>query len=911
MIGQTISHYHILEKLGEGGMGVVYKAQDMKLDRLVALKFLPPHLAADEKDKQRFIHEAKAASVLDHPNICTIYEIGETPDGQTFIAMACYEGETLHEKIANQPLTIDNAVSYAIQTAEGLQAAHKKGITHRDIKSSNIMVTTDGQVKIMDFGLAKTTTGTMLTKTRATVGTVPYMSPEQARGEKVDHRTDIWSLGVVMYEMLTGRLPFESPYSEAVVYSILNEEPKPFSLVRSDVPRDVENIVKKCLQKNPANRYQNADELIVDLRGAKTESGREVLPQKVLQPTRFPWRTWYLVGGALLVVAFLLFVSLPLSTDRGEVIRSIAVLPLDNLSRDPEQEYFADGMTEALITELSKISALKVISRTSAMQYKGVKKTIPQIARELDVEGIIEGSVLREGGRVRITVQLIHGATDKHLWVRNFDRELHSILALHSEVAQAIATEIHVTLTPGERAQTTRGRTVNPEAHDAYVRGRYHWNQRTPDGFQKAAEYFQRALDLDPTYALAYAGVADNYLQQVTWGILSPEDGYPRVKAAATRALEIDSSLAEPHVTLGYVLMDYDWDWEGAERAFRRALELNPNYPTGHHWYAFYLSSVGRHEAAISEIQRARELDPLSVIINSNVGRILYYARRYDEAESAVRKALEMNANFAEAHANLGLIYLATGRAREAAASLARAAELYPARPEYRSALAEAYVLTGQRQQARRLLEQLEKEFRDRYVPAGQIALVYGRLGERDRVSQWLDECLRQRDWWRVRMKIEPRFDFLRDNPRFQDLLRRVKFPIFESENVGSRLPSSRRMTEVPAEWHSSIAVLPFKNISPDKEQEYFCDGMTEAIITDLAKIGELIVMSPAAVSRYKGKSTDPIEIGRELKVRYIVEGSVQRMGTALRVSAQLTNTETGAQVWADRFDRTTREVFK
>jgi TolB-like protein/Tfp pilus assembly protein PilF len=458
-------------------------------------------------------------------------------------------------------------------------------------------------------------------------------------------------------------------------------------------------------------------------------------------------------------------------------IQSLAVLPLENLSGDPEQVYFAYGMTEALIAELSKISALKVISRTSVMQYKGVKKPMPQVARELDVDGLIEGSLLREGDQVRITVQLIHGPTDKHLWARRFDRELRSILALHSDVAQAIASEIQVTLTPRERALTARARSVSPQAYEAYLRGRFYWNQRTPDGFQKAAEQFQRALDFDPTYALAYAGLADNYVQQATWGIVSPEDGYPRAKAAAVRALEIDNSLAEAHSTLGYVLRDWDLDWQGAERAFRRALELNPNYPTAHHWFAFYFSSVGRHAQAISEIKRALELDPLTVIITSNVGRIHYYARQYSEAEKSARKALGMNANFAEAHANLGLIYLATGRASEAATSLGRAVELYPTRPEYRSALAEAYSLTGKRHQAQRLLEQLEKEFQHRHVPAGQIALVYARLGKKDRAFQWLEKSVEQRDWWRAQMKVEPRFDVFYDDPRFQELVRRMNFP--------------------------------------------------------------------------------------------------------------------------------------
>jgi serine/threonine protein kinase/tetratricopeptide (TPR) repeat protein len=788
MIGQTISHYRILEKLGEGGMGVVYKAEDTKLGRPVALKVLPRQALVTDEDKTRFAREAQAAASLSHPNVAMIHEFDEVDDPTTggkfaFIAMEYVDGETVKQKIKpvgaihESPLPLDELLKIAIAVAEGLAKAHEKGIIHRDIKSDNVMISRDGVVKIMDFGLAEIAGRSRVTKEGMTVGTVAYMSPEQALGEKLDQRTDIWSLGVVMYEMITGRLPFSGDYEQAIVYRILNEEPEPITSLRSNVPMELERIIKKAMQKDRSERFQSVGDLLVDLRSLRkqVESAISVqVPAPKVGPKR---RRVFLYGGLAGLAAVVVVIALNLFPGKTEVIDSLAVLPLDNLSREPEQEYFVEGMHEALITELSKISALRVISRTSAMQYKGVKKPIPQIARELDVKGLIEGSVLREADRVRITVQLIHGATDKHLWARSFDRELRSILDLHSEVAQAIATEIQATLTPAERALAVRTRPVKPDAYEAYLRGRFYWNQRTPDGFQEAAEYFQKALESDPSYALAYAGLADNYVQQATWGIVSPEDGYPRAKAAATRALEIDNSLAEAHSTLGYVLRDWDWDWEGAERAFRRALELNPNYPTAHHWFAFYLSSVGRHEQAISEIKRAQVLDPLSVIITSNVGRIQYYARQYSEAEKSVRKALEMNANFAEAHANLGLIYLTTDRVTEAAASLRRAVELYPPRPEYRSALAEAYALTGKRHEAQRLLEQLEKEFQDRHVPAGQIALVYARLGKKDRAFHWLEKSVEQRDWWRAQMKVEPRFDFLRTDRRVQDLLRRMNFP--------------------------------------------------------------------------------------------------------------------------------------
>ncbi|HLE57225.1 MAG TPA: serine/threonine-protein kinase, partial [Rhodothermia bacterium] len=510
MVGQTISHYQILEKLGEGGMGVVYEARDTKLDRLVALKFLPPALAADATDKERFIQEARAASSLDHPNVCNVHEIGETAEGQLFIAMTLYDGVPLNKKIEQAPLPIEDALDVAIQVTEGLQAAHEKGIVHRDIKSSNIMVTGKGRSVIMDFGLARASGGTNLTRTGATMGTVPYMSPEQARGEKVDHRTDIWSFGVVLYEMIAGRPPFRSDYEQALVYSILNEEPEPLTGLRSNVPMELERIVTKALQKARDLRYQTADDLLADLRGLTRgiETGTRL---KVPRRKRAAPRRWmYLIGGILVLAAAAVLVAPYLFRAPTDTIDSIAVLPLDNLTGDPGQEYFVDGMHEALISELSKISALKVISRTSAMQYKGARtSSMREIARELGVNGLVEGSVLREGNQVRITVQLIDGREDKHLWTQTYERELRSVLALHSEVAQAIARQIRVTVTPEEQVHMASARAVNPEAYEAFLLGRHYWNQRSIHGFEQAVESFQKAVALDPGYVAAYVGLAD------------------------------------------------------------------------------------------------------------------------------------------------------------------------------------------------------------------------------------------------------------------------------------------------------------------------------------------------------------------------------------------------------------------
>ncbi|MBF8295776.1 MAG: hypothetical protein HW389_2321 [Bacteroidetes bacterium] len=903
MIGTTVSHYRILEKLGEGGMGVVYKAQDLKLDRLIALKFLPPEFTRDPDAKQRFVQEAKAASALDHPNICTIHEVDETRDGQLFIAMAHYEGETLHQKIVNRQLSIDDCITFAIQTAEGLQAAHKKGITHRDIKSSNIMVTPEGQVKIMDFGLAKTTGATMLTKSGATVGTVPYMSPEQARGEKVDHRTDIWSLGVVLYEMISGRLPFESPYSEAIVYSILNEEPKPFSLVRSDVPANLETIVRKCLEKNLANRYQHADELIADLRRAKTG---ELPKVKVSMKAGFRWRNWYVIGGAALVVAILLFIFLPRLTSHSEVISSIAVLPLDNLSRDPEQEYFADGMTEALITDLAKISALRVISRTSVMLYKTRKKTIPEIAKELNVDAIVEGSVQRSGDRVRITAQLLHAPTDRHLWAESYERNLTDVLSLQSEVALAIVKEIRAKITPQEETRLTSAPAINKEVYELYLKGRFYWNKRTEEGMRKAIEYFDQAIEKDPNLALVNAGLADSYiflgLQEATLGGTPPKESFPKAKAAALKAVEIDETLAEGHTSLAVVKRYYDRDFVGAEREFKRAIELNPNSAYTHLHYAISIVGMGRLDEALAEVKRARELDPLSLAINSTVGWVLYFARQYDLSIEQLKKTLEMDPNFAIAHYRLGLAYQQKERHEEAIAAFQKAVTLSGGGPLAIAALGHAYAVSGRRNEAQKVLAELHELAKQRYVAAFYFAAIYAGIGEKDQAFAWLEKAYEERSESLLRLNYDPRFNSLRADPRFKELLKKIELP------AGAAVDENKASTST--NWQNSIAVLPFKNISSDKEQEYFCDGMTEAIITDLAKIADLVVMSPAAVSRYKGQSVGPANVAEQLRVRYVVEGGVQRMGNALRVSAQLTDAETGVQLWADRFDRTTRDVF-
>jgi len=779
MIGQTISHYKILEKLGEGGMGVVYKAQDLKLDRTIALKFLPQNITPTEAEKQRFIHEAKAASSLDHPNICTVYEIDETPDGQMFLAMAFYEGAPLSEKIKQEPLKIDEAIETAIQAAEGLQAAHKKGITHRDIKSSNIMVTAEGQVKIMDFGLAKTTGATMLTKSGATVGTVPYMSPEQARGEKVDLRTDIWSLGVVLYEMISGRLPFESPYSEAIVYSILNEEPKPFSLVRSDVPAEVENVMKKCLQKNPANRYQQADELLVDLR--RVEAGPEKVERKVPKAAAIKWRNWYLIGGTALVVAVLLIVFLPRFKTLDEGIientktelsltwqNSIAVLPFKNISADKEQEYFCDGITEQLITNLTNLPNVKVIARTSVMQFKSSEKTIKQIAQELGVAHILEGSVRKAGNKIRVTAQLIKADDGFHLWAKDYDRQLKDVFVVQDDVSNAIVGALKVKLPGSSTHSMVATAPKNTEAYDLYLRGNFFLHKSDEASLNLALNYFRKSIEKDRSYAPPYAGVAFAYANLAD-AYLPPKEAYPKAKSAALKALELDSTNAEARAALAFILGAYERDWLSAQREFRRAMEFNPNSVD-----VLWLSAISGSAEAIALADRAIALDPLNPFASWTKENVLYGARQYDEVIEQHKRTVELDPNFFYGDSFLALAYREKGMLKEALDEYMKVQKLMPGQPL--AGLAVLYARMGKRQEATNILRDLINESKKRYVAPTGIAFVYIALGEKDLAFDWLDRAYEAHDTFMNGLTTDLSYDPIRSDPRFAVLLKKMGF---------------------------------------------------------------------------------------------------------------------------------------
>ena len=822
MIGKTVSHYRILEKLGSGGMGVVYKAEDTKLPRFVALKFLvgahgmrpgegerrsPLH---DPVALERFKREARAASALNHPNIITIYDIDEA-EGIHYIAMECVEGKTLDRLIARHGLRLNEALKYAVQMATALAKAHAAGIVHRDLKPTNVMVTDDGLVKVLDFGLAKLTEAapTGDAETAATVeptteegtivGTVGYMSPEQAEGKPVDARSDIFSFGSVLYEMLTGQRAFQGETKASTIAAILREEPKPLSQAVEGLPREVERLVKRCLRKDPAHRFQHMDDLKVALEELKEESDSGELAEtgvgaglaRPREGKALPYMRWALVvGGALTALASLLLGLnvaglrdrlLSLVGERHGVplprIESLAVLPLENLSRDSEQEYFSDGMTDALIAELGQIGSLRVISRTSVMQYKGVKRPLPQIAKELNVDAVIEGSVLRSADRVRITAQLIGAVPERHLWARNYERDLRDVLTLQGEIARTIADEVKATVTPDVQARLARTRAVNPEAYEAYLRGRYFWNKRTEEAYKKAIAYFEQALEKDPAYALAYTGLADCYGLLADYGFVPWKEAYPRAKGAATKALELDEALAEAHTSLAVIKSEYEWDWLGAEREFKRAIELNPNYATAHHWYSDHLGEMGRHEEAIAEIKRAQQLDPLSVIINTIAGLRFHWARRYDEAVEQLRKTLEMDPNFAVAHHWLAQVYEQMGQHESAIAEHQKAITASGASSYAVAALGHAYA-AGKRNEALRILADLNERRKTAYVSPHDIAVIHVALGEKDQAFEWLEKAYQEHAAGIVTLKVDPRLDPMRSDRRFQDLLRRMNLPL-------------------------------------------------------------------------------------------------------------------------------------
>jgi len=784
MVGQLLAHYIIREKIGAGGMGVVYRAHDERLSRDVAIKVLPSELLSDDTARKRFRKEALALAKLNHPNIETVHEFGNA-EGLDFLVTEYIPGITLDAKLAAGALPERQVLSLGIQVAEGLEAAHRAGVVHRDLKPDNLRVQPDGHLKILDFGLA-----TLLPRVEPSqetvslpeglgAGTLPYMSPEQLRGEAVDGRTDIWAAGVVLYEMATGRRPFDNKLTTALTAGIIDQPPPPPTKLKPGLSSRLEDTILKCLEKGPDHRYQSAKELAVDLRRLATPSHVAVEPPTDRKKLRLRF--------AIATVAFLSILAVLVIFDPGgwrerlmprrayPLIQSLAVLPLENLSSDPAQEYFADGMTDELIADLSKIGALRVISRTSVMQYKATRKPLPQIAKELRVDALIEGSVLRAGDHVRITARLTQAVVDKQLWAESYEGDLRDVLKLQNDVAQAIASEVRSKLTPNEQIRLSNSRQVDPRAYEAYLKGRYNWNQRNEAVLKIALASFQHAIDIDPTYASAYAGLADTYNVMGSNELLPAKDALDKARAAAQKALQLDDNLAEAHASLAGVLQSAnDWNFRAAEVEFKRAIELNPNYATAHFWYGLNLLPLKRPEEALREFRRAEELDPLAPGPNTYIGFGLQKARRYDEAIAANLKTTALFPDFAFGHWALAMAYRQKGMYEQAISEFKKAIEHSEGRPDFVATLGHAYAVSGDKSQALKIARQLQAS----HAPPFVMAIVSLGLGDKDRTFTLLDQAYEQRFPSVLPEALQdPIFDPIRADSRFQQLLLRLGLP--------------------------------------------------------------------------------------------------------------------------------------
>ncbi|HEY3135522.1 MAG TPA: protein kinase [Blastocatellia bacterium] len=782
-----VLNYKIVRKLGQGGGGVVYVAEDTRLQRQVVLKFLSDELIDDESARERFLREARLASALDHPNICIIHEINET-GGLHFIAMQYVEGKSLKQLIAGRPLDIDAALAVAIQIGDGLANAHERMIVHRDIKPGNIVISGGGQVKILDFGLAKsfayspgTSSGdpTELTRQGAQVGTPAYMSPEQVRGEAADHRSDIFSFGVVMYEMVTGRSPFKGGNKTPidVMHSVTHDAPRRVSEINHSVPPQLEVIIERAMQKDAADRYQTTRELLDDLRKLKQDSGSGgVVIRKAMLRSRFNIRRLVYAALALtiLLVAGLGVRALLRSFSPGRQISSLVVLPFANGNNDPNSDYLSDGITESIINSLSQVSELKVMARTTAFRYKGIDVDPQAVANDLKVEGVLTGKITQQGDSMLVQAELVRAADGAQLWGERYSRKISDILAVQEEIARQISDKLRLRLSGEEEKRLAKNYTANTEAYQLYLKGRYYWNKRTDESYRKSIDYFQQAIDLDPKYALAQSGLADSYSFMASQSVTSPLEAMPKAKQAATRALELDDSLAEAHTSLAYVKLYYDWDWTGAEKEYKRAIELNPSYSTPHHGYAYLLISTGRTQEAFSEIEKAEKIDPLSVLINTDHGEFFYFARQAAQAIAQLKKALEMDPAFVRAHFLLGRAYVQNNQCSEALAEFQRAREFAENSTEMFAALGQGYAWCGKRAEAQRVLDELEGMQRQFYVSPHWFAATCAGLGEKDKAFQWLDKAFERRFGPLIYLKVNPIWDNLRTDSRFADYLRRV-----------------------------------------------------------------------------------------------------------------------------------------
>ena len=788
--GSTFAgRYQIIEELGKGGMGKVYKANDTDIKEKVAIKLIKPEISTDKKTIERFQNELKFARKIRHKNVCQMYDLNKE-EGTYYITMEYVSGEDLKSFILRSgQLAIGTTIRIAKQVCEGLAEAHKLGVVHRDLKSNNIMIDKEGNVRIMDFGIARSLEAKGITGAGVMIGTPEYMSPEQVEGKEVDQRSDIYSLGVILYEMVTGRVPFEGETPFSIAFKHKSETPRNPKEVDAQIPEDLSRVILRCLEKDKELRYQSAGEVRSELQNIEKgiPTTERVVPKRKPVTSKeitvtFGLKKLFipaLVVVALVIAAVIIWQLLP----KKEAIpvalsdkSSLAVLPFVDLSPKKEHEYLCDGIAETLINALSGVKDLHVPARTSAFYFKDKDMDIREIGRKLNVEAVLEGSVQVVGDRLRMTARLSNVADGYQLWSENYERGFEDVFTIQDDIAQEIVKALKIKLIGEEEAQIVKHYTDNREAYDFYIKGLYFWNKREKENLEKALEYFQEAIENDPTYALAYSGLADTYIVLADNGIIPASEAFPKAKAAAMKALEIDDSLAEAHISLAAIMESglYDWDFAGAKKEYQRAIDLKPGYATAHQWYALHLSFLGRHEEAIVEILRARELDPLSPRINANVGQLFFFARKYDRALEELKKSTEIFPEHLSNYFLTGWVYAQIGRYEDAISSYEHGYELSGRSGELSTFIAYIYALSGKRSEARKRLNNIIEYAKQNFVSPIGLASVYVGLGEKEEAFSWLEKGYSEKDAQLSYLKVNPVFDPLRSEPRFMALLKKV-----------------------------------------------------------------------------------------------------------------------------------------
>ena len=777
------SRYEFIEELGKGGMGRVYKVFDNKVKEEVALKLLNPDIASDERTITRFSNELKFARKISHKNVCRMFDLNEE-EGTHYITMEYVPGEDLKSMLRmTKQLSVGTAISLTKQVCGGLAEAHKLGVIHRDLKPSNIMIDREGKVRIMDFGIARSAESKGITRAGRMVGTPEYMSPEQVDGVEADQRSDVYSLGAILFEMVTGVQPFDGESSLSIALKHKTEPtPDPREL-KEQISKELSRVIMKCMEKDKEKRYQSAEELLFDLTMIeKGLSSTELeIPKKKPKTEKIDltrWKKPLLYGASIFLAAVLITLGILYLLGSRRAIDSIAVLPFENIHADPNTEYLSDGITERIISKLAQLPQLKkVIARSSVFRYKGQQIDPQVIGRELGVDAVLVSRMSRRGDELTISVELMRVSDNSHIWGSNYTRNITEIFTVQEEITNSITDNLQLSLTGEEVERMTRRYTENSEAFVAYSKGRYFWNKRTEEDLWKAIDYFEQALRLDPNYAHAYTGLSQAYLLLPEYGTYPPNEAYPKVKDNALKALDIDDMLAEAHVSLAQVKWRYEYDMEGSEREYLRAIELDPNYATAHHWYAYDLMCFGRREESIREIKKAHELDPLSIVINRNLGQVLYRARRYGEATVALQKALEMESTFSYIHFHLGSIYLQNQRYEDALEELLTERDLARGwRTHIEAWIGITYAAMGDTEKAQEILEELIGKSEETYVAQTLIAVLYFALGKDDLGFQMLGEALKVYDNWLRLLKVEPIFDRVRSDPRFEEILRKRGF---------------------------------------------------------------------------------------------------------------------------------------